>query len=228
MIHVYAFVGAGLLPMIGSRKGTRWLYDCQTSAIKPPLLRSAELADKARVAKLRFAITVLSEGIRDIVFGPAHAGRSDRAAGGGFRPVSSRYHQIGRCVATTASRPRTASCLLRHARSQPAHGETDRGVRFRRATGGLGPAAGPRRRFRPGELKQQARVLNLGDRVLFTGLIPYDRDSRLPVHHDDRPGLHFHGRLLRPSAADQDRRVSGPGPACRRLRHGRQPTIREA
>ncbi|HRE16058.1 MAG TPA: glycosyltransferase, partial [Rhodocyclaceae bacterium] len=38
LIHVYAFVGAGFLRIFSWGNRARWLYDCQTGAIKPPLL----------------------------------------------------------------------------------------------------------------------------------------------------------------------------------------------
>lgn len=71
LVHTYAFVGAGLLPWLAGRRRSIWLYDCQTSAIKPPLLGLQNWL--IRIESYSFdAVTVLSNGIRDIVFGPGH------------------------------------------------------------------------------------------------------------------------------------------------------------
>ena len=68
LVHTYAFVGAGLLPLLAAGSGSTWLYDCQSSAIKAPLLGLQNFLIRAEALPYQ-VVTVLSEGIRDIVFG---------------------------------------------------------------------------------------------------------------------------------------------------------------
>lgn len=174
LIHAYAFVGAGLLPLLARNNGGRWLYDCQTSAIKPPLLGLQNWL--IRVESNSFdAITVLSEGIRDIVFGP---GRPVDA----IMPLGANFEHF---------RPRPPDSTLR---SQYGLSETDcifaycGGLDHNRRIDKLLDAFARVASQECGsklliigdgsalnDLKMQARDLNLLKRIIFTGFVPYGR-----------------------------------------------------
>ncbi|MDP1613828.1 MAG: glycosyltransferase family 4 protein [Sulfuritalea sp.] len=178
LIHIYAFVGAGLLPLLSQRKDALWLYDCQTSAIKPPLL---SLQNRLiRLESYSFdTVTVLSEGIRDIVFGPGMPVAAIVPLGADFehfrpRPpdpaLRSRYGisetDCVLCYCGTLDHNRRMEKLI-DAFAFVARQDNSAKLMII----GEGSALG--------ELKEQVRNLKLDDRVLFTGLIPYDE---IPAH----------------------------------------------
>lgn len=178
LMHIYAFVGAGLLPLLSQRKGTRWLYDCQTSAIKPPLLGLQNWL--IRFESRGFdAIAVLSEGIRDIVFGPGTPVAAIVPLGADFehfRPeppdpaLRSRYG-----IAET-------DCVLCYCGSLDHNRRMDKlinafAIAARQETTaklliiGDGSAID--------ELKERAQDLRLHDQIIFAGYVPY---AGIPAH----------------------------------------------
>lgn len=174
LVHVYAFVGAGFLPLLTRQNGVRWLYDCQTSAIKPPLLWLQNWL--IRIESRSFdALTVLSAGIRDIVFGPDTPVAAIVPLGADFArfqpmpPDPVLMSQLG-IVAT--------DCILCYC------GSLDHNRRMDKLIDAFAFAAqhedsakllviGEGSALK--ELKEQVRVLGLGNRVLFTGLVPYGK-----------------------------------------------------
>jgi len=178
VVHIYAFVGAGFLPLLGKRKGTRWLYDCQTSAIKPPLLGLQNWLIKFESHSYD-AITVLSEGIRDIVFGPGMPVAAIVPLGADFdrfqpRPPDQTLMAQLNIAAT--------DCILSYCGTLDHNRRMDKLIEAFALVARQDNAAklmiiGDGSAL--GELKEQARNLKLDDRVLFTGLIPYDE---IPAH----------------------------------------------
>lgn len=178
LIHAYAFVGAGLLPLLARNNECRWLYDCQSSAIKPPLLSLQNWL--IRVESSGFdAITVLSEGIRDIVFGP---GKPVDA----IVPLGANFEHF---------KPRSPDPMLR---SKYGISETDCIFAYcgtldhnRRIDKLLNAFAIAARREKTSklliigdgsaldDLKKLARDLNLHDRTVFTGYVSY---AEMPVY----------------------------------------------
>lgn len=174
LIHIYAFVGVGLLPLLSKRKDTRWLYDCQTSAIKPPLLGLQNWL--IRLESRGFdAITALSAGIRDIVFGPGIPVAAIVPLGADlarFRPLPpdrALMSQLG--IAAT-------DCVLSYC------GTLDHNRRMDKLIDAFAFAARQDNSAKLmiigdgsalGKLKEQVRNLKLDQRVLFTGLIAYDQ-----------------------------------------------------
>ena len=173
LIHVYAFVGAGLLRLLSGRSGARWLYDCQTSAIKPPLLGLQNWL--IRMESRGFdAITVLSTGIRDIVFGrgtPVAAIVPLGADFERFQPMAPDRTLMSRLGISAAD------CVLCYCGTLDHNRRMDKLIDAFAFTArqddsakllviGDGSALG--------ELKEQVRRLQLGDRVVFTGLVPYN------------------------------------------------------
>jgi glycosyltransferase involved in cell wall biosynthesis len=178
LIHIYAFVGVGLLPLLSLRKDTRWLYDCQTSAIKPPLLGLQNWL--IRLESHSFdAITVLSEGIRDIVFGPGTPVAAIMPLGADFDrfqprpPDRTLMSQLG--IAATDRVLSYCGTLDHNRRMDKLIDAFAFVVRQDNSAKlmiiGDGSALD--------ELKEQVRKLKLDDRVIFTGLIPYDE---IPEH----------------------------------------------
>jgi len=173
LIHVYAFVGAGLLRLLSGRSGARWLYDCQTSAIKPPLLGLQNWL--IRMESRGFdAITVLSTGIRDIVFG-----RGTPVAA--IVPLGADFERFQRMAPDRTLMSRlgisAADCVLCYCGTLDHNRRMDKLIDAFAFTArqddsakllviGDGSALG--------ELKEQVRRLQLGDRVVFTGLVPYN------------------------------------------------------
>lgn len=178
VIHVYAFVGAGILPMIGNRKGARWLYDCQTSAIKPPFLRLQNWLIAAESRSFD-SITVLSEGIRDIVFGPGQPVEAIVPLGADFEhfrpeppiPAMCRKYGFGEkdlvlVYCGTLDHNRRMDKLL-DAFAFAARRESSAKLLII----GDGSALN--------ELKIQAHELSLQNRIIFAGLVPY---AEIPAH----------------------------------------------
>lgn len=178
LIHTYAFVGAVFLPLLCPRRGLRWLYDCQTSAIKPPLLSLQNLL--IRLESYSFdTVTVLSEGIRDIVFGPGTPVAAIVPLGADFehfRPgppdpaLRSRYGisetDCVLCYCGTLDHNRRMDKLI-DAFAFAARHETATKLLII----GDGSALD--------ELKERARDLRLHDRIIFTGYVPY---AEIPAH----------------------------------------------
>ena len=172
LIHVYAFVGAGLLRLLSGRSGARWLYDCQTSAIKPPLLGLQNWL--IRMESRGFdAITVLSTGIRDIVFGPGTPVAAIVPLGADFerfQPMAPDRTLMSRLGISAADYVLCYCGTLDHNRRMDklidAFAFTARqDDSARLLVIGDGSALG--------ELKEQVRRLQLDHRVVFTGLVPY-------------------------------------------------------
>jgi glycosyltransferase involved in cell wall biosynthesis len=178
LIHVYAFVGAGLLPWLAGRHRAHWLYDCQTSAIKPPLLWLQNAL--IRVESWSYdVITVLSEGIRDIVFGPSAAVEAIVPLGADFdyfRPQRPQQYLREKYGISPDAPVLTYCGTLDHNRHM------DKLISAFSFTSTHAPDAvlliiGDGSALE--ELKRQARDLNLARRIVFTGLIPY---SDIPAH----------------------------------------------
>jgi len=178
LIHTYAFVGAVFLPLLCPRRDLRWLYDCQTSAIKPPLL---SLQNRLiRLESYSFdTVTVLSGGIRDIVFGPGTPVAAIMPLGADFehfRPkppdpaLRSRYGisetDCVLCYCGTLDHNRRMDKLI-DAFAFAARQETTAKLLII----GDGSALD--------ELKERARDLRLHDRIIFTGYVPY---AEIPAH----------------------------------------------
>ncbi|MBI1283654.1 MAG: glycosyltransferase [Thiobacillus sp.] len=178
LIHVYAFVGAGLLPWLAGRHRARWLYDCQTSAIKPPLLWLQNVLIRAESWSYD-VITVLSEGIRDIVFGPRAAVEAIVPLGADFdhfRPQTAQTYLFEKLGISPDAQVLTYCGTLDHNRHM------DRLISAFALTNAHAPDAvllmiGDGSALE--ELKRQARDLNLASRVVFTGYIPY---SDIPAY----------------------------------------------
>ncbi|MCX7161717.1 MAG: glycosyltransferase family 4 protein [Rhodocyclales bacterium] len=172
LVHVYAFVGTGILSLLGKRKDTCWLYDCQTSAIKPPLLGLQNWLVKLESRGFD-AITVLSEGIRDIVFGAGAPVAAIVPLGADFArfqprpPDRALMSRLG--IAAT-------DCVLSYCGTLDHNRHMDKLIDAFAVVAGQNESAklmiiGDGSAL--GELKQKVRKLKLDDRVLFTGLIPY-------------------------------------------------------
>lgn len=172
LVHVYAFVGAGLLPWLAGRHRVRWLYDCQTSAIKPPLLWLQNALIRAESWSFD-AITVLSEGIRDIVFGPGAPVEAIVPLGADFDHFRPRrpHHALRERHGIPPDAPVLTYCgTLDHNRNM---GKLISAFAFASAQApesvllmiGDGSALD--------ELKRQARELDLASRIVFTGFVPY-------------------------------------------------------
>lgn len=172
LVHVYAFVGAGLLPLISSRNDARWLYDCQTSAIKPPLLWLQNWL--IRIESRSFdALTVLSAGIRDIVFGPDKPVAAIVPLGADFdrfQPMPPNLALMSRlgiaatdcvlCYCGTLDHNRRMDKLIKAFAFVAAQENSAKLMII-----GDGSALN--------KLEEQVRLLGLGNRVMFTGLVPY-------------------------------------------------------
>jgi glycosyltransferase involved in cell wall biosynthesis len=172
LVHAYAFVGAGLLPWLAGRRHALWLYDCQTGAIKPPLLGLQNWL--IRLESYSFdAVTALSAGIRDIVFGPSRAVEAIVPLGADldhFRPRSPDPALLARLgIATT-------DCVLVYC------GTLDHNRRMEKLLAAFAFAAArePAAKLLVvgdgsalDELKAQARELKLEKRIIFTGFAPY-------------------------------------------------------
>lgn len=178
LIHTYAFVGAGLLPWLAGRHRARWLYDCQTSAIKPPLLWLQNVLIRAESWSFD-VITVLSEGIRDIVFGAGAAVEAIVPLGADFdhfRPQPP-HQYLREKYGIPPAAPVLAYCgTLDHNRHM------EKLISAFAFTSAHDPDAilliiGDGSALN--ELKRQTRDLNLASRIVFTGFIPY-RD--IPAH----------------------------------------------
>lgn len=178
VIHTYAFVGAGILPMISGRSRARWLYDCQTSAIKPPFLGLQN--GLIRVESHPFdAIIVLSEGIRDIVFGPGACVEAVVPLGADFEHFRPR-------------RP-DSQLLLRHGIAESDCvfsycGTLDHNRRMDKLLNAFAFVAGRENSAKlliigdgsaRRTLQERARELDLQQRIIFTGFVPY---SEVPAH----------------------------------------------
>jgi glycosyltransferase involved in cell wall biosynthesis len=178
LIHVYAFVGAGVLPWLSRLNRPVWLYDCQTSAIKPPLLTLQNLL-------IRFeswsydTVTVLSEGIRNIVFGTSAKVEAIIPLGADFDHFRPREGQpeLRMRYGISDDAPVLTYC-----------GTLDRNRCLDRMVSAFAQVAAlfPKPTLLViGEgsaledLKQQARALDLTDRIVFTGFVPY---SEIPAH----------------------------------------------
>lgn len=178
LIHTYAFVGAGLLPWLSGRRRAHWLYDCQTSAIKPPLLWLQNALIRAESWSFD-AITVLSEGIRDIVFGPDAAVEAIVPLGADFdyfRPQTPQQFLRDKYGISPDAQVLTYCGTLDHNRHM------EKLISAFAYTSAHAPDAvlliiGDGSAL--DELKRQAQDLNLANRIVFTGYIPY-RD--IPAH----------------------------------------------
>lgn len=172
LVHVYAFVGAGLLPLFCAGQRPTWLYDCQTSAIKPPLIGLQNWL--IRVESYPFdAVTVLSEGIRRIVFG-----RRRRVEA--IVPLGADFDRFQPCPPDPALRMELGisetDIVLTYC------GSVDHNRKLHKLVDAFAVAACADDNLRllligdgselP-DLKEQARKLGLQDRVTFTGFIDY-------------------------------------------------------
>lgn len=178
LIHTYAFVGAGLLPLLGGRNRALWLYDCQTSAIKPPLLGLQNWL--IQVESYSFdAVTVLSAGIRDIVFGPS-------------RPVAA-IVPLGADLEHFCPQPPDPALRARHGIAETdcvlAYcGTLDHNRKMDKLLDAFALAAEQEPAVKLlivgdgsalDRLKAQAHDLKLEKRVIFTGFVPY---AEIPAH----------------------------------------------
>lgn len=178
LVHTYAFVGASLLPLLGGRTGTRWLYDCQTSAIKPPLIGLQN--GLIRIESYAFdAVSVLSEGIRDIVFGPG-------------KPVEA-IVPLGADLDHFRPRPPDAALRMRYGVAETdcvfAYcGTLDHNRRMHKLLDAFARVAVQEPTARLliigdgsalGDLKAQAHDLKLDSRIIFTGFVPF---ADIPAH----------------------------------------------
>lgn len=178
LVHTYAFVGCGLLPWLAGRWRSVWLYDCQTSAIKPPLLGLQNWL--IRIESYSFdTVTALSAGIRDIVFAPDRPVAAIVPLGADLelfraRPpdpaLRARYDIAdGDCVFTycgTLDHNRKMEKLL-----AAFAFAAERAPTAKLLIVGDGSALS--------ELKELARKLKLEKRIVFTGFVPY---SDIPAH----------------------------------------------
>ncbi len=172
LIHVYAFAGAGPLPLLAGRRRSKWLYDCQSSAIKPPFLRLQNWLIRVE-ASLFDAVTVLSEGIRDIVFGE---GRSIQA----IVPLGANLDHFMPRSPDPALMSRFGfsgtDCIFAYC------GTLDHNRRIDKLLAAFSVVARSEETAKlliVGDgseleaLKNQARALGLQDRITFTGFVPY-------------------------------------------------------
>jgi len=172
LIHTYAFIGAGLLPLLGMRKGPVWLYDCQTSAIKPPFLDLQNFM--VRIESFGFdAVTVLSEGIRDIVFGPGKRVEAIVPLGADFDHFCPR--QPAPMLRVRYEIVET-DCVFCYCGTLDHNRRIDRLIDAFALTAAQEPAAklliiGDGSAL--ADLKKQVYDLSLEDRIIFTGFIPY-------------------------------------------------------
>ncbi len=172
LVHVYAFVGAGPLPLLAGRRRSKWLYDCQSSAIKPPLLRLQNRLIRVEASPFD-GITVLSEGIRDIVFG---AGRSVQA----IVPLGANFEHFKPGPADPALLSRLGfagtDCIFAYCGTLDQNRRIDR---LLAAFSSVARKAETARLLIIGEgseleaLKKQARYMGLENRIVFTGFVPY-------------------------------------------------------
>ncbi len=176
LIHVYAFVGAGALPLLGLKRNRPiWLYDCQTSAIKRPFLALQNFLIWLESVPYD-AITVLSEGIRNIVFGVRSRKVKATIPLGAdfahFAPREARRDLRERWRIPERGAVLTYCGTLDHNRHMHRLIEAFSFIAQEIPDATLlmigdGSAVA--------ELKDQARKLGLTNRVVFTGFIPYER-----------------------------------------------------
>jgi len=178
LIHVYAFVGAGLLRLSNRKLKARWLYDCQTAAIKPPLL--ALQNSLIRIESYGYeSVTALSEGIRDRVFGTKRRVDAIVPLGADFDHFAPRSAGVELQRKFTIAPSDVVLCYC---------GTLDHNRRMEKLIDAFALVAA---RFSHAkllvlgdgsalsELKQQARDLGLTQRIIFAGFIPY---KAIPDH----------------------------------------------
>lgn len=172
LVHLYAFVGAGLLPWLAGRHKALWLYDCQTSAIKPPLLWLQNWL--IRLESYSFdAVTALSAGIRDIVFGQHRVVEAIVPLGADlehFQPRPPDPELMTRLGIATED------CVLAYCGTLDHNRKMEKLLAAFAVTAAQEPAAsllivGDGSALE--ELKAQARELKLENRIIFTGFVPY-------------------------------------------------------
>jgi glycosyltransferase involved in cell wall biosynthesis len=178
LVHVYAFVGASVLPWLGGRTRSVWLYDCQTSAIKPPLLALQNFL--IRFESWSYDVTtVLSEGIRDMVFGPNAQVTAIVPLGADFTRFKPQ---------TADERLRTQYGILQEVPILTYCGTLDHNRHIDKLLYSFAYAAEQLNTVvllvigegaALDDLKQQARALNLTNRIVFTGYVPY---REIPAH----------------------------------------------
>ncbi len=178
VVHTYAFVGAGLLRLITWGTGACWLYDCQTSAIKPPLLGLQNWLIRFE-SNFFDGISVLSKGIRDIVFGANEPVDAIVPLGADLErfqprepdPALRRRYNFSEtdcvfCYCGTLDHNRKMNKLVDAFALVAGHESAARLLVIGDGTG-------------LDDLKQQACELKLENRIVFTGLVPY---AEVPAH----------------------------------------------